>query len=189
VQGGVDTVDDALWADASPEMLRRFARGAMLGPTGLALTDAEGHIDWVNPAFTSLTGLAPAEVLGLHPFEVLLQPLHGSDELVRLRQSASGRIRLATRRAGDQVRISITDTATGMDEMTKQRIFDPFFTTKEVGKGTGQGLAIAHSCVVGKHEGAIDVVTAPGAGTTFHLTLPVVSETGRSANLNDSSGW
>jgi signal transduction histidine kinase len=63
-----------------------------------------------------------------------------------------------------------------MDETTRQRIFDPFFTTKEVGKGTGQGLAMAHSCIVGRHGGSIDVVTQPGVGTTFHLYLPVTAD-------------
>jgi len=55
----------------------------------------------------------------------------------------------------------------------QQRIFEPFFTTKEVGKGTGQGLAIAHNVVVDKHGGTIKVVSAPGQGTTFIIRLPI----------------
>jgi two-component system NtrC family sensor kinase len=85
-----------------------------------------------------------------------------------------GRIGIMTRRAGETVQICISDDGTGMDEQTKLRIFDPFFTTKEVGKGTGQGLAMAHSCIVGKHGGTIDVISAPGAGTTFRLNLPAI---------------
>jgi signal transduction histidine kinase len=50
-------------------------------------------------------------------------------------------------------------------------------TTKEVGKGTGQGLAMAHNCVVGKHGGSIDVTSEVGVGTTFCLNLPATVET------------
>ena len=55
----------------------------------------------------------------------------------------------------------------------KKRIFDPFFTTKEVGKGTGQGLAIAHNVIVDKHGGTISFDTKAGQGTTFIIRLPI----------------
>jgi signal transduction histidine kinase len=54
----------------------------------------------------------------------------------------------------------------------RARVFDPFFTTKEIGKGTGQGLAIARSVVVDKHRGTIHFETAEGRGTTFVIRLP-----------------
>ena len=57
-------------------------------------------------------------------------------------------------------------------------MFDPFFTTKEVGKGTGQGLAIAHSVVVDKHGGTIEVESEVGRGTTFRIRLPLAGEQG-----------
>ncbi|GAA3392942.1 PAS domain-containing sensor histidine kinase [Cryptosporangium minutisporangium] len=90
--------------------------------------------------------------------------------------SAQGRIGVSTRRVGDTIQISVSDTGTGMDEATRLRIFDPFFTTKEVGKGTGQGLAMAHSCVVGKHGGSIEVDSVVGEGTTFRLIIPATVE-------------
>ncbi|MFI5952408.1 ATP-binding protein [Cryptosporangium sp. NPDC051539] len=99
---------------------------------------------------------------------------------------AQGRIGIATRRRGDTVTISVSDTGTGMDEATKIRIFDPFFTTKEVGKGTGQGLAMAHNCVVGKHGGSIDVESEIGVGTTFRLNLPAMVE---APELEAVLGW
>ena len=71
------------------------------------------------------------------------------------------------------------------------RIFDPFFTTKEVGKGTGQGLAMAHSCVVVKHGGAIEVDSVVGEGTTFRLILPATVETGETGEPEEDpmAGW
>ncbi|WP_353120036.1 ATP-binding protein [Nitratidesulfovibrio sp.] len=71
------------------------------------------------------------------------------------------------------VEIRIADTGTGIPEALRDRVFDPFFTTKEVGKGTGQGLAIAHDIVVKRHGGTIDFTSTTGRGTTFTITLPV----------------
>jgi two-component system NtrC family sensor kinase len=83
-----------------------------------------------------------------------------------------GRIRIRTCRAGDTVRIEISDDGPGMPADVRQRVFEPFFTTKPVGVGTGQGLSLAHAVVVQKHGGTIDVVSEPGAGTTFVIALP-----------------
>ena len=69
--------------------------------------------------------------------------------------------------------VEISDTGAGMPPHVQQRIFEPFFTTKEVGKGTGQGLAIAHNVIVDKHGGTIKVSSAPAKGTTFIIRLPI----------------
>ncbi|HLK55666.1 MAG TPA: ATP-binding protein [Chthonomonadaceae bacterium] len=87
-----------------------------------------------------------------------------------------GVITLSTRNLGDQVEIRIQDTGTGISDAARSRIFDPFFTTKEVGKGTGQGLSIAHSIIVNKHRGQILFETEMGKGTTFILRLPLHTE-------------
>ncbi len=84
-----------------------------------------------------------------------------------------GELRVQTRREDDWVRISISDTGTGIPEAVRDRIFDPFFTTKEVGKGTGQGLSIAHSVVVSQHRGTLTFDSELGRGTTFHIRLPI----------------
>lgn len=84
-----------------------------------------------------------------------------------------GTIGVSTRRDGDWVEIRVSDTGTGIPEAIRSKVFDPFFTTKEVGKGTGQGLAIAHAVVVEKHGGAITFETEVGKGTTFVVRLPI----------------
>jgi signal transduction histidine kinase len=71
------------------------------------------------------------------------------------------------------VEIQVADTGTGIPEEIRGRIFDPFFTTKEVGRGTGQGLALARAAVVERHGGTISVVSELGEGTTFIVCLPI----------------
>jgi two-component system, NtrC family, sensor kinase len=90
--------------------------------------------------------------------------------------SAKGTIRISTHKDGDYVEIRIRDTGPGIPKEIQSSIFDPFFTTKEVGKGTGQGLAIAHSVIVEKHGGDITFETIAGKGTTFIIRLPIQQE-------------
>ena len=87
-----------------------------------------------------------------------------------------GVITVSTRHEGDTVVIAIGDTGTGIPENIRGRIFDPFFTTKEVGKGTGQGLAIAFSTVKDRHGGELTFESEVGRGTTFFIRLPVHPE-------------
>ena len=86
--------------------------------------------------------------------------------------AAKGLISIQTRSLDNVVEIRIQDTGGGIPEEIRTRIFDPFFTTKEIGKGTGQGLAIARSVVVDKHQGTIEVETESGRGATFIIRLP-----------------
>jgi PAS domain S-box-containing protein len=83
-----------------------------------------------------------------------------------------GVIRVRTYLEGSAVVIAISDTGTGIPVTVQGRIFDPFFTTKEVGKGTGQGLALARAVVVDKHGGALTFETEMGKGTTFFVRIP-----------------
>ena len=84
-----------------------------------------------------------------------------------------GTITLSTRLQGDHVEIRVSDTGTGIPESCRGRVFDPFFTTKEAGKGTGQGLAIAHAVIVERHGGTIAFESETGRGTTFVIRLPL----------------
>ena len=92
--------------------------------------------------------------------------------------SARGRGTITIRSTADgaYVRIDIADTGCGIPAAVLPRIFDPFFTTKAIGKGSGQGLAIARS-VVKSHGGELSVASTFGQGTTFTITLPVGGST------------
>lgn len=74
------------------------------------------------------------------------------------------------------VRIEVCDDGGGVPEAVRERIFEPFFTTKGIGKGTGQGLALAHTVVVREHGGALYFETEAGVGTTFFVDLPYGSD-------------
>ena len=93
----------------------------------------------------------------------------GSEQI----QGEKGRITIITRRNPPWAEIEIQDTGKGIPQDIRSRIFEPFFTTKEVGKGTGQGLAMAHSVIVNRHQGQIWFDSELGVGSTFHIRIPL----------------
>jgi signal transduction histidine kinase len=103
---------------------------------------------------------------------LIVNAAHAIADVVGKEGAKKGTIRVQTRNCPDWVEIRVRDTGSGIPEKVRARIFDPFFTTKEIGKGTGQGLAIARSVVVDKHDGSIDFETEEGKGTTFIIRLP-----------------
>jgi len=93
--------------------------------------------------------------------------------------SELGKIFIGTSIQDDNVIIKISDTGNGIKKENVDRIFDPFFTTKDVGKGTGQGLAIAHDIIVNKHKGQIKVESELGVGSVFLIELPINGNNGK----------
>lgn len=104
---------------------------------------------------------------------IIVNAAHAIGEVTDGGSRGKGLIRLSTRAHDGIVEIRIGDTGGGIPEAVRHRVFDPFFTTKKVGKGTGQGLAIARSVVVDKHHGALRFETESGRGTTFIIELPL----------------
>ena len=132
------------------------------------VAEMETDFDPALPLVTCLPGELNQVFLNM-----IINAAHAISEVVGKGSTEKGTIKIGTKSNGDGVKITISDTGSGIPEQIQSRIFDPFFTTKEVGKGTGQGLAIAHSVVVEKHNGTIDFKTYEGRGTTFYIQLPV----------------
>lgn len=109
---------------------------------------------------------------------LIVNSAHAIADVVGDGSKGKGKITVTTRRAGEFADIRVTDTGGGIPDKIRDKIFDPFFTTKPVGKGTGQGLAIAHNVIVDKHKGFISLETEPGKGTTFIVRLPLDSASG-----------
>jgi two-component system, NtrC family, sensor kinase len=107
---------------------------------------------------------------------LIVNAAHAISDVVK-DSGSSGRIHITTRRDGEVIEIRVKDTGCGIPKPNQSKVFDPFFTTKPVGKGTGQGLAIAYGVIVQKHGGAIQLESEPGSGTTFIVRLPLAPET------------
>jgi len=106
---------------------------------------------------------------------LLVNAAHAIGDVVK-GTGKKGKIRVRTVPEGKTVLVTITDTGCGIPESIRTKVFDPFFTTKGVGRGTGQGLAIARSVVVERHKGTLTFESEVGKGTSFYVRLPVESE-------------
>ncbi|SDU20399.1 PAS domain S-box-containing protein [Verrucomicrobium sp. GAS474] len=106
---------------------------------------------------------------------LLVNAAHAIGDILDELSGGKGMITVSTKTSADRewAEVRISDTGGGIPEAIRGKIFDPFFTTKQVGKGTGQGLAIAHSVIVDKHGGTIAFESEIGKGTTFLIRLPL----------------
>ena len=107
---------------------------------------------------------------------LLVNSAHAIAEVLGEQSEAKGKITIKTAQDSEWTTISIQDTGAGIPPEVRSRIFEPFFTTKEVGKGTGQGLALAHNAIVQKHGGRLWFESEVGRGTTFYLQLPMANQ-------------
>ncbi len=137
------------------------------------VSDVELNLDENLPGIHCLKGEIGQVVLNL-----IINAAHAIEAKLGKETETKGRITVSTYKEEDWAVLKVSDTGTGMPENVVKRAFDPFFTTKEVGKGTGQGLAIAHNVIVNMHNGMIDLETEEGIGTTFTVKLPL-KETGQ----------
>jgi PAS domain S-box-containing protein len=134
------------------------------------VAELELDLDQNLPVVPCLPGEINQLVLNL-----VVNASHAIEEVVAKNPGSKGQITVRTRRIQNAVEIAVQDTGAGIPEAVRSKIFNPFFTTKEVGKGTGQGLAIARA-VMAKHGGTIDFKSEVGKGTTFYVRLPLSSE-------------
>jgi PAS domain S-box-containing protein len=127
-------------------------------------------LDGSLPLVSCLPGVFNQVILNL-----IVNAAHAITEATNNGEKGKGTIGVITRLNGDWAKIMISDTGTGIPEKNRSKIFTPFFTTKGIGKGTGQGLALCHSAIVGKHGGTLEFETEAGKGTTFIIGLPLSS--------------
>ncbi len=132
------------------------------------VADLETDFDEALPLVPCLQGELNQVILNM-----VVNAAHAIADVVRDNTEEKGAIKVSTRKNGKWAEILIKDTGAGIPEEIRSKIFDPFFTTKEVGRGTGQGLNIAHSVIVEKHGGTIDVESEMGKGSCFTIRLPL----------------
>ena len=106
---------------------------------------------------------------------LIVNAAHAITETVK-DSGGKGLIHISTRQKDSMVEVRVSDNGSGIPAAIQSKIFDPFFTTKPVGQGTGQGLAIAHTVIVQKHDGHLTFESEPGRGTTFVIQLPLARE-------------
>jgi PAS domain S-box-containing protein len=131
------------------------------------VADMETEFDPSLPMIPCLPGEFNQVILNL-----IVNAAHAIADVYQPGCAGKGKIKVQTENCRKWAEIRVIDTGSGIPAEVRSRIFDPFFTTKEIGKGTGQGLAIARSVVVDKHGGTIDFETEEGKGTTFIIRLP-----------------
>ncbi len=139
------------------------------------LTVAQNEYKYVADVETDFAGIPLVTCNGGEISQVLLNLVVNAAHAIADRVKGSsdrGKITISTRADDTSVYIDVSDTGGGVPKRIQHRIFEPFFTTKEVGRGSGQGLAIAHS-VIKNHCGELSFSTKLDVGTTFHIRLPI----------------
>ncbi|MBI3410178.1 MAG: PAS domain-containing protein [Planctomycetes bacterium] len=141
------------------------------------VADLVTDFDFALPPVPCLAGEFNQVILNLivnaaHAIEDRLEAERLGGGRLQFEAARKGEIAISTRNHGDRVEIRVRDSGTGIPDDVRSKVFDPFFTTKPIGKGSGQGLAIAHAAIVKKHGGLLSFETEVGKGTTFIIQLP-----------------
>jgi len=138
------------------------------GPEELAVRTVYADSKKLQEALMQLLDNAIAATAQSSPprITIALTPFHADDDFRRRFRNLASR---------DLIRLSFSDNGCGMDENVRRRIFEPFFTTSEIGSGTGLGLPMVYG-YIRQLGGCIEVESAPGSGTSFHLYLPVTQQ-------------
>lgn len=142
--------------------------------TTLAVAQSEWkHVAEVETHFDA--ELPPVPVLRDELNQVLLNLIVNAAQAIGevvQDSGALGRIVVSTRLDGEWAIVEVADTGAGIPDSARTHIFDPFFTTKPMGRGTGQGLAIAYDVITERHGGRISFESERGKGTVFRIQLP-----------------
>lgn len=146
------------------------------------VSELELDLDPELPEIECLPGPLNQVILNL-----VINAAHAIEKVLPRGSEQKGSIRISTRRCGDAVELRVLDNGCGIPPDIQHRVFDPFFTTKEVGKGTGQGLAIARNVVVDKHRGTITFESEVGRGTTFIVRLPLSQQQAERERADDEA--
>ncbi|HYQ15546.1 MAG TPA: ATP-binding protein [Polyangiaceae bacterium] len=142
------------------------------------VADVELNLDASLPPVPCIGGELNQVVLNL-----IVNASHAIADVVGT-SGEKGKISISAASEEAHAVIRVRDSGTGIPEHARAKVFEPFFTTKEVGRGTGQGLAMAYNCVVKRHRGSIDFETELGVGTTFVIRLPLITEVGKSGGVS-----
>lgn len=132
------------------------------------VADVITELDETLPLVPCLPGEINQVILNL-----IINAIDAIKDVIGQRENEKGTIRIRTSHKDSWAEVRISDSGTGIPQEIRSKIFDPFFTSKDVGKGTGQGLAISHSMVVNNHGGTLGFETEPGRGTTMIVRLPL----------------
>ncbi|NTV75005.1 MAG: ATP-binding protein [Holophaga sp.] len=132
------------------------------------VADVELAIDPDLPAVACLR-----DEIGQVVMNLVINAAHAIGDQIERGKLARGRIELSVRVQGDHVELRVADDGTGIPEDIRERVFEPFFTTKAVGRGSGQGLALAYSTLVERHKGEIHLEPRDGGGTCIVARWPI----------------
>lgn len=176
--------------------MKQFARSGEASVSSLDMNEtiantlviAAHEYKLVAEVETQLGALRPVECRGGEIAQVLLNLIVNAAHAIADRVATTkqrGRITITSSLVDTDVVVTVTDTGGGIPEKIRDRIFEPFFTTKEVGRGTGQGLAISRA-VIERHGGKLSFTTTVGVGTTFEVRLPATRVRLRTCDLVES---